>query len=351
MSTMKKKAAYLSTPKSPLSVQDAPFPRPEAHDVLIRNHALAMNPIDFKQQDSGAMVNSWPYTLGQDIAGTVVEVGSAVTTLQKGDRGVAALASQIVTQKGANAGFQLYTTTAGSMVARIPDDMAFTDAVVLPLGLTTTASALFSTAYLGLVPPNASGRMPVENKIKLVLIWGGSSSVGSCAIQLCAAAGLMVLTTVSPRNFEYAKESGATEALDYNDSDIVEKLAKAAYGKEVVGAYDAISSETSLAACINFLHAVGGGKLSFTLASAKLPELPQGVAVVAGRPPLRAADGGDPIWRQVWADFMGAGLQSGKFKPKPDALVLKGGLERLQDGIDLVRKGVSAKKVVVELIE
>ena len=50
-------------------------------------------------------------------------------------------------------------------------------------------------------------------------------------------------------------------------------------------------------------------------------------------------------------DFMGVGLQNMKLKPKPDAYVLKGGLERLEEGIDLVRKGVSAKKVVIELIE
>jgi NADPH:quinone reductase-like Zn-dependent oxidoreductase len=287
--------------------------------------------------------------MGEDIAGTVVDVGSGVTTLKKGDR-VAAIALHIVTKNSANAGFQLYTALSAGIPSRIPDDMSFNDAVVLPLGLTTAASALFSPEYLGIDPPSASGSIPT-NKNKAVVIWGGSGSVGSCAIQLCAAAGLTVLTTVSPRNFEYAKAIGATEAFDYNDSAIVEELTKAAHGKAVIGVYDTVASKTSLAACVSFLQAVGGGKISHTLAYPEDLEIPEGVAAVAGQPSLKGPDGGLPIWRQVWMDFMGLGLKNRKLKAKPDAYVLKGGLRRLDEGIDLVRKGVSARKVVIELIE
>ncbi|KAL1598962.1 hypothetical protein SLS60_008107 [Paraconiothyrium brasiliense] len=338
---MENKAAFLTSPGTPLAIQHAHLAQPEVHEVLIRNHAVAINPVDYKIQDTGI--------LGEDIAGEVVEVGSAVTSFRKGDR-VVAFALNIVTQNPANGGFQLYTTSAASMVSPIPKNIAFTDAVVLPLGLATASGALFSTEYLGIDPPRASDPVPTGNKDKLVLIWGGASSVGSCAVQLCAAAGLTVLTTVSPKNTDYAKDIGAAEALDYHDSAIVEKLVKAALGKEIVGAYDAISSEASLAACVDFLHSVGGGKLSLTLANTNLPDLPEGVTVVAGRPPLQSPDGGEPIWRQVYKDFLGAGLQNGKLKAKPDAFILKGGLSRLQEGLDLVRTGVSAKKIVVELL-
>jgi hypothetical protein len=115
--------------------------------------------------------------------------------------------------------------------------------------------------------------------------------------------------------------------------------------------YDTIASKTSLAACVSFQQAVGGGKISHTLAYPEDLEIPEGVAAVAGQPSLKGPDGGLPIWRQVWMDFMGLGLKSRKLKAKPDAYVLKGGLRRLDEGIDLVRKGVSAKKVVIELIE
>ena len=288
--------------------------------------------------------------MGEDIAGTVVEIGSAVTTLKRGDR-VAAIALHMVTKNPANAGFQLYTVLPASIPSRIPDYVSFTDAVVLPLGLTTAASALFSPEYMGIDPPSASEPASISRKHKAILIWGGSSSVGSCAIQLCAAAGLTVLTTVSPQNFEYAKAIGATEAFDYSESTIVEKLAKAAHGKEVIGAYDAIASKASLAACVDFLHAVGGGRLSHTLAFPENLDTPDGVVIVAGQPSLKGRDGGKPVWRQVWMDFMDVGLQNGKLQAKPDAYVLEGGLARLDEGIDLVRKGVSAKKVVIELVK
>jgi hypothetical protein len=42
-------------------------------------------------------------------------------------------------------------------------------------------------------------------------------------------------------------------------------------------------------------------------------------------------------------------LAAGKFHAKPDPLVLEGGLERVQEGINLLRKGVSAKKIVIEV--
>lgn len=42
-------------------------------------------------------------------------------------------------------------------------------------------------------------------------------------------------------------------------------------------------------------------------------------------------------------------LTAGKFQAKPDPMVLEGGLERVQDGINILRKGVSAKKVVIEV--
>lgn len=42
-------------------------------------------------------------------------------------------------------------------------------------------------------------------------------------------------------------------------------------------------------------------------------------------------------------------LAAGKFQAKPDPMVLEGGLERVQDGINILRKGVSAKKVVIEV--
>lgn len=54
---------------------------------------------------------------------------------------------------------------------------------------------------------------------------------------------------------------------------------------------------------------------------------------------------GDAVWRK----YIPEALAKGKFQAKPDPYILKGGLARVQDGINLLRKGVSAKKIVIEI--
>jgi NADPH:quinone reductase-like Zn-dependent oxidoreductase len=55
---MKNKAAYLDAPTSALR---APLTQPATNEILIRNHALAINPLDWKQQQYGALINSFPH--------------------------------------------------------------------------------------------------------------------------------------------------------------------------------------------------------------------------------------------------------------------------------------------------
>lgn len=56
-------------------------------------------------------------------------------------------------------------------------------------------------------------------------------------------------------------------------------------------------------------------------------------------------DIGDAVWRK----FIPEALEAGKFQAKPDPEILEGGLERVQEGINILRKGVSAKKIVIEI--
>ena len=55
------------------------------------------------------------------------------------------------------------------------------------------------------------------------------------------------------------------------------------------------------------------------------------------------------IGKAIYADFLPAALKSGQFKPAPEAEVIGTGLKHLQAGLDMLRKGVSAKKIVVAL--
>ena len=78
--------------------------------------------------------------------------------------------------------------------------------VVLPLGVSTAAAGLYQKDFLNLPFPTEDP----ESLDRTLLIWGGSSSVGSCCIQLAVASGAEVITTASPSNFYYCKKLGAS---------------------------------------------------------------------------------------------------------------------------------------------
>lgn len=58
-----------------------------------------------------------------------------------------------------------------------------------------------------------------------MLVWGGSSAVGSNAIQLATAAGYDVIATCSKKNFDYVKGLGAVSAFEYKDIEVTTKVA------------------------------------------------------------------------------------------------------------------------------
>ena len=115
------------------------------------------------------------------MVGEVVEIGSAVTHFHVGDR---VLGHAVGTDKDSNSAaegtFQHYAVLLERLAAPIPDTMSYEDAAVLPLAVSTAACGLFQTDQLGLRHPSANAEPTGET----VLVWGGSTSVGSNGIQL-----------------------------------------------------------------------------------------------------------------------------------------------------------------------
>ncbi|PQE31980.1 zinc-binding oxidoreductase protein [Rutstroemia sp. NJR-2017a WRK4] len=246
--------------------------------------------------------------------------------------------ASLLTGKTTHAGFQRYTTCLETLVAPVPDSLPLANAAVLPLSLSTAASGLF--VQLGLPFPSLN---PTPTG-KTILIWGGSSSCGSSAIQLAVAAGLTVVTTASRSNFEYVKSLGASQVFDHKDPNVVEDILKVLKPNDVV--MDCIGSAETQVACGKILGQLGGGKLPILLwPQGPFPENVQGVMVNGLDPGLVNLDVGDAVWRQ----YIPKALAAGRFQAKPDPLIIKGGLEKVQEGIDLLKAGVSAKKVVVEI--
>lgn len=90
------------------------------------------------------------------------------------------------------------------------------------------------------------------------MVWGGSTSVGSNAIQLAAAAGYEVITTCSPRNFDYVKRLGASQAFDYRSNTVTSEIVAALKGGKLAGAFAVTAG--SHEACAEILRASEGTK-------------------------------------------------------------------------------------------
>lgn len=85
-STSQNKAAYLDQPGASLVVRDAPLPKAGAGEIVIRNAAIAINPVDWHMADSGMFIQQWPAIIGCDVAGEIFETGSGVDRFKVGDR-------------------------------------------------------------------------------------------------------------------------------------------------------------------------------------------------------------------------------------------------------------------------
>lgn len=179
-------AAILPAEGAELQVVKASFPTPDEDELVIKNHAVAINPVDWKIQTlGGARFNlEYPVVLGEDVAGEVVQVGQKLKDrFHVGQR----VLSYTLGLSGGNAygGFQLYPLLKGSVVATIPDYLSYEEAVVLPLSISTAAAGLFLNATLALDYPTTKSRHSqlVDDKYQTLLVWGGSSSVGSSVIR------------------------------------------------------------------------------------------------------------------------------------------------------------------------
>jgi NADPH:quinone reductase-like Zn-dependent oxidoreductase len=271
-------ALWLAAKGAPFSVAKAPYTVPRGREVVVRTCAVALNPFDRHLQTIGALACPWlnyPMVVGHDLAGDVVEVGEAVTRFRPGDR-VLGLAGGV--DKGRNraaeGAFQDYVVLLEHMMTPLPDEMRYDQASVLPLGLSTAACALFQDEFLALAPP----RLQRQPRSETVIVWGGSTSVGANAIQLAVAAGYDVLTTCSPRNFEFVRALGARQAFDYRSATVVTDLVDALGQSRCAGAV-AIGPGAAFA-CLDLVVAAGGAQ---AVAVVTPPATFDGIPVGRGR--------------------------------------------------------------------
>lgn len=340
-------AAWILHPKSQLSVARAPLPSCGHDELLVQIHYVAINPVDWKIQSSDGFGLTYPAIIGEDLVGEVIEIGEKLQGEGKYDIGSRVVANAWCLRGGSEYGaFQMYARVKKETACLIPDDVSFEDAVVLPLSISTAAAGLYQGKTLGLSYPVLNSRLsPFTSKSKTLLLWGGSSSVGSSVIQLATASGYHVITTASPSNYDYCKSLGATIVLDYHNPDTVLILASLLKGTKLAGAYDAIGSEVTVKQCANVLHILGGGRIASVVSA---PETYRDVEV--SRISSEDIVSHSPeVAKKVWGEYVPAALKTGQFVSAPKPLCVGTGLESVQKGLDRQKEGVSARKVVVAL--
>lgn len=181
-----------------LRAGEAPDPELGENDVLVQIRAASINPLDRMIRD-GEMKTILPYRvpfiLGNDLAGTVVRVGAAVTRFTVGD--------EVYARPGKDR-----IGTFAELIAVHQDDLAIKPATLsmeeaasLPLVALTSWQVLVERAH---VRPGQK-----------VLIHGGSGGLGTIAIQLAKQLGAHVATTTSTGNIDLVKSLGADVVVDY----------------------------------------------------------------------------------------------------------------------------------------
>ncbi len=186
---------------------DIPKPALKPDEILVRVHAVGLNPIDNMIPTGGfkAILRlKLPATLGSDLAGEVTEVGSRVTRFKAGD---AVFASIFDLGTGSLAEFAVVPESAAALK---PSNLDFVQAASIPMVGLTAWQALKERAQV--------------RRGQKVFIPAGSGGIGTFAIQLARHLGAKVGTTTSTANVELVRSLGADEVIDYKKQEFEDVL-------------------------------------------------------------------------------------------------------------------------------
>lgn len=279
-------------------------PEPHAGEVVVAVRAAGLNRADLMQRRGRYAPPAGASELpGLECSGVVEQVGPDVDGWRPGDQVCALLAGGGYAQRVA--------VPAGQLLP-VPDGVPLEQAAALPEAACTVWSMVFAPLHM---TPLRAGQT--------VLIHGGTSGIGSFAIQLARALGIRVITTSgTPRKCARARELGAELAIDYTSQDFVELVREHTGGRgvdailDVVGGpylarnIDALASDSRLS-LVSMQH---GNRAELDIAAL----MPKRVTIYAGtlraRPPEQKAAIVAQVREHVWPL-----VESGAIRPVIEA--------------------------------
>lgn len=186
-----------------LKVEDVPDPLPGDGQVLVRVHAVGVNPVDTYIRAGIYGPRTFPYTPGSDAAGVVKAVGEGIKRFKVGQR--------VYTAGTLSGTYAQLALCDEAQVYPLPDNATFPQGAALGVPC--------ATAYYGLF--HRGQAQPGE----CLLVHGATGGVGLAAVQLARAAGLAVIGTAgSEAGRQVLAEQGVRHVLDHHEADYLKRL-------------------------------------------------------------------------------------------------------------------------------
>ena len=192
----------------PESLVDIELPQPVAsgHDILVKIHAIAVNPVDYKIRRNVTPREGEYKVLGWDAVGEVVATGESVTHFKPGDMVYYAGDRD---RQGSNAEFQLVDER---LVGSKPKSLSDAEAAALPLTSITAWELLFEHLEIAQQAPGLE-----DKSAEVILVIGAAGGVGSILLQLAKAITGATLVATASRESSHAwvKKLGADHVIDH----------------------------------------------------------------------------------------------------------------------------------------
>ena len=204
-----------------LAPVELPVPVPKPNEALVQIKAAGVNFIDVYFRE-GRYPASLPFVNGQEAAGVATEVGSEVTTIQRGDR---------VAYTSVVGSYAEYAAVPASRLVKIPDELDFEQAAAAMLqGM--TAHYLVNSSY------------PLKEK-ETALIHAAAGGVGLLLVQMAKKIGARVIATAGTHEkAQLARAAGADECIVYTEADFETETHRLTDGNGVHVVYDGVGKAT-----------------------------------------------------------------------------------------------------------
>ncbi len=204
-----------------LQYEDAPLPDLKPGELLVRVHAVGINPPDWYLRDGyKALPPEWqpkvsfPLILGTDVSGVVEAVADDVKDFSVGDE-VYSMVRFPSGLAGDSKAYAEFVSVPASELALKPKDIDHVRVAAAPMSLLTAWQFMIELGHNEPNPLQAKQHVPVPLEGKTVLVNGAAGGVGHFAVQLAKWKGARVIAVASGKNETFLYDFGADEFIDY----------------------------------------------------------------------------------------------------------------------------------------